>query len=80
MGIASAWREPDASDAGEKRLSGAQALRLELEWASHMSLQACILPMPQGRSCAHLACVLNQVSSIQSLPTFLHGSTSLTCL
>ena len=73
MGIASAWREPDASAISQKRLSGAQALRLELEWASHMSLQACILPLPQGRSSAHLACVLNEVSSLSCLSTSLLG-------
>lgn len=60
MGITSAWIEPDA-ESSEKRLSGAKALRMQLEWASHMSLQACILPLPQLRGNAHLACILNQV-------------------
>ena len=56
--------EPD-SEAPDARLAGAKALRLELEWASHMSLQACILPLPQLRCNAHLACILNQVSMQQ---------------
>lgn len=56
--------EPDSEDP-QARLAGAKALRLELEWASHMSLQACILPLPQLRCNAHLACILNQVSMPQ---------------
>ena len=77
VGIASAWGESDATGVTEKKPSGAQALRLELEWASHMSLQACILPLPQARSIAHLACVLSQVSSLPALPTSLLGHTGL---
>ncbi|CAL5222774.1 g5187 [Coccomyxa viridis] len=60
VGVTSHGIEPD-SEAPDARLAGAKALRLELEWASHMSLQACILPLPQLRCNAHLACILNQV-------------------
>ena len=64
VGITSDWIEPDA-ESSEKKLSGAKALRMQLEWASHMSLQACILPLPQLRGNAHLACILNQVCMIR---------------
>ncbi len=60
VGVTSIQVEPDAEDP-QARLAGARALRLELEWAAHMSLQACILPLPQLRCNAHLACILNQV-------------------
>ena len=37
-------------------------LRLqELEWAAHLSLQACILPLPQTLALANYARILNQV-------------------
>ncbi len=60
VGITSAWTEPDAESI-EQKLSGAKTLRMQLEWASHMSLQACIVPLPQLQGNAHLACILNQV-------------------
>ncbi len=71
--------EPDSEDP-EARLAGGKALRCELEWASHMSLQACILPLPQLRCNAHLACILNQVSMLHghsawSPVVVLHGVT-----
>ncbi|KAL4577043.1 hypothetical protein LXL04_013144 [Taraxacum kok-saghyz] len=37
------------------------ALKQELAWASHLSLQACLLPTPKGRSCGNYARCVNQI-------------------
>ena len=43
------------------RASSEAALRQELEWASHLSLQACILRLPASHAHANLARIVNQV-------------------
>jgi hypothetical protein len=59
VGKLSEWIQPDA--AGEPlRGNSATALRQELEWASHLSLQACVLRLPPGASHANLARIVNQ--------------------
>ena len=79
VGVTSHGIEPDSEDP-QARLAGAKALRLELEWASHMSLQACILPLPQLLCNAHLACILNQVSISQwRTACSLSGDITLSC-
>ncbi|KAK9834250.1 hypothetical protein WJX81_000077 [Elliptochloris bilobata] len=60
VGKVSPWIEPDAPSAPLRRDSEA-ALRQELEWAAHLSLQACILPLPHTLALANYARILHQV-------------------
>ena len=43
VGIVSRWISPDSADI-ETRLDSQTALQQELDWAAHLSLQACVLP------------------------------------
>ena len=61
MGQISAWLRPDSLDADIRRHSQAELLR-ELDWAAHQSLQAVVVPLPDG-SPANYARTLLQVSS-----------------
>ncbi|BDA41363.1 Protein arginine N-methyltransferase 5 [Coccomyxa sp. Obi] len=60
VGKVSPWIQPDAEDDNLRRDSQA-ALRQELEWATHLSLQACILDLPPSPSSANFAYIVNQV-------------------
>jgi len=40
----------------------------ELEWAAHLSLQACILPLPRTLDLANYARILNQARMQPALP------------
>ena len=66
VGKVSEWIQPDAAEQ-QLRTASATALRQELEWASHLSLQACILrlPLQHGGEASHanLARIVNQVLS-----------------
>lgn len=62
VGRVSTWIEPDSEDEALSRDSEA-ALRQELDWASHLSLQACILQLPAAPSSANFAHVINQVQT-----------------
>ncbi|KAL0327656.1 UNVERIFIED_CONTAM: protein arginine N-methyltransferase 1.5 [Sesamum angustifolium] len=56
----SSWIDLDSEDVTLRKDSEI-ALKQELAWASHLSLQACLLPTPKGISCANYAKCLNQV-------------------
>ncbi|EIE25124.1 protein arginine N-methyltransferase 5 [Coccomyxa subellipsoidea C-169] len=60
VGKVSPWIQPDAADEA-LRMDSQAALRQELEWATHLSLQACILHLPPSPSSADFAHVVNQV-------------------
>ncbi|KAK9820236.1 hypothetical protein WJX72_007776 [[Myrmecia] bisecta] len=62
VGTISPWIQPDADDPELVRDSEA-ALRQELEWAAHLSLQACMLTLPHGLRNANYARILNQVAN-----------------
>ncbi len=59
VGKVSPWIQPDAADEA-LRMDSQAALRQELEWATHLSLQACILHLPPSPSSADFAHVVNQ--------------------
>lgn len=56
----SEWIRPDAAEE-PLRASSAAALRQELEWASHLSLQASIVRLPGPDGNANSARIINQV-------------------
>eukprot|EP00884_Botryococcus_braunii_P016344 jgi/Botrbrau1/3393/Bobra.0337s0034.1 len=60
VGKTSRWIEADSQDPAVRRNSELE-LRQELEWALHLSMQACIIPLPLSRHNANLARVLHQV-------------------
>jgi len=60
VGKASPWIQPDSENESLRRDSEA-ALRQELEWAAHLSLQACILPLPPSMGNSNYARILVQV-------------------
>eukprot|EP00252_Welwitschia_mirabilis_P023148 TRINITY_DN6476_c0_g1_i2.p1 TRINITY_DN6476_c0_g1~~TRINITY_DN6476_c0_g1_i2.p1 ORF type:complete len:665 (-),score=128.63 TRINITY_DN6476_c0_g1_i2:370-2364(-) len=60
VGLISPWIDLDSED-NEIRLDSETALRQEISWASHLSLQACILPTPKGSSCANYARCVNEI-------------------
>ena len=60
VGKVSPWIQPDSQNQSLRRDSEA-ALRQELEWAAHLSLQACILPVPPSLHNANYARILLQV-------------------
>ncbi|EPS62792.1 hypothetical protein M569_11997, partial [Genlisea aurea] len=64
VGLISSWIDLDSEDE-TLRNDSAIALKQEIAWASHLSLQACILPTPKGSSCANYAKCVNQI--LQSL-------------
>ncbi|CAK9163785.1 unnamed protein product, partial [Ilex paraguariensis] len=56
----SLWIDLDSED--EKvRKDSEITLKQEIAWASHLSLQACLLPAPKGASCANYARCVNQI-------------------
>ncbi|KZV47655.1 protein arginine N-methyltransferase 1.5 [Dorcoceras hygrometricum] len=60
VGKISAWIDLDSEDETLRKDSEI-ALMQEIHWASHLSLQACLLPTPKGTSCANYAKCLNQI-------------------
>lgn len=60
VGKVSPWIRPDSQNQCLRRDSEA-ALRQELEWAAHLNLQACILPIPPSLNISNYARILNQV-------------------
>ncbi|KAJ0944821.1 putative methyltransferase [Helianthus annuus] len=60
VGKISSWIDLDSDD-DVLREDSEIALKQELAWASHLSLQACLLPTPKGKSCANYARCVNQI-------------------
>ncbi|MED6186083.1 Protein arginine N-methyltransferase 5 [Stylosanthes scabra] len=44
-----------------RNMDSETTLKQEIAWASHLSLQACLLPAPKGTSCANYARCVNQI-------------------
>ncbi|RZC92028.1 hypothetical protein C5167_027918 [Papaver somniferum] len=64
VGKISSWIDLDSEDE-VLRMDSEIALKQEIAWASHLSLQACLLPSPKSASCANYARCVNQI--LQSL-------------
>ncbi|XP_062224111.1 protein arginine N-methyltransferase 5-like isoform X4 [Phragmites australis] len=60
VGKLSEWIDLDAEDE-QLRLDSELTLKQEIAWASHLSLQACVLPTPRRSSCGNYARVVNQI-------------------
>ncbi|KAJ6819644.1 protein arginine N-methyltransferase 5 isoform X1 [Iris pallida] len=60
VGKISSWIDLDSEDE-ELRMDSEFALKQEIAWASHLSLQACLLPPPRGGSCGNYARCVNQI-------------------
>ncbi|KAM7490699.1 hypothetical protein LguiA_033620 [Lonicera macranthoides] len=60
VGKISSWIDLDSEDEGVQKDSEI-ALKQEIAWASHLSLQACLLPAPKRASCANYARCVNQI-------------------
>ncbi|KMT17602.1 hypothetical protein BVRB_2g035540 [Beta vulgaris subsp. vulgaris] len=60
VGKISSWIDLDSDDETLRRDSEI-CLNQELAWASHLSLQACLLPAPKGLSIANYARCVNQI-------------------
>ncbi|EYU29151.1 hypothetical protein ABFS82_05G121400 [Erythranthe guttata] len=60
VGKVSSWIDLDSEDETLRKDSEI-ALKQEIAWASHLSLQACLLPTPNRTSCANYAKCLNQI-------------------
>ncbi|KAL3689090.1 hypothetical protein R1sor_015399 [Riccia sorocarpa] len=67
VGKISSWLDLDSPD-GLVRVDSETTLKQETAWASHLSLQACLLPTPRPLNCGNYARCVNQV---------LQGLTSL---
>ncbi|KAJ4826141.1 Protein arginine N-methyltransferase 1.5 [Turnera subulata] len=65
VGKISSWIDLDAEDE-TLRVDSETTLKQEIAWASHLSLQACLLPSPKVTSCANYARCVNQI--LQGLP------------
>ena len=66
VGKVSPWIRPDSENQMLRKDSEA-ALRQELEWAGHLALNACILPIPPSLQNSNYARILNQVCTLSSL-------------
>ncbi|XP_022871925.1 protein arginine N-methyltransferase 1.5-like [Olea europaea var. sylvestris] len=60
IGKISSWVDLDSGDETLSKDSEI-ALKLEIAWASHLSLQACYLPTLKGSSCANYSRCVNQI-------------------
>ncbi|KAL6215209.1 hypothetical protein ACLB2K_014640 [Fragaria x ananassa] len=71
VGKISSWIDLDSED--EILLSDSEiTLKQEVAWASHLSLQACLLPPPKRKSCANYARCVNQIlQGLQSMQLWL---------
>lgn len=71
VGKISSWIDLDSEDE-ELRMDSEIALKQEISWASHLSLQACLLPAPKGPSCGNYARCVNQIlQGINSMQLWL---------
>ncbi|XP_068642321.1 protein arginine N-methyltransferase 5-like [Aristolochia californica] len=60
VGKISTWIDLDSEDENV-RTNSEIALKQQIAWASHLSLQACLLPSPRGESCGNYARCVNQI-------------------
>ncbi|KAL1300919.1 hypothetical protein HN51_045546 [Arachis hypogaea] len=60
VGKISSWIDLDSEDE-TIRMDSETTLKQEIAWASHLSLQACLLPAPKGTSCGNYARCVNQI-------------------
>ncbi|KAI9192121.1 hypothetical protein LWI28_018529 [Acer negundo] len=60
VGKISTWIDLDSEDE-ILRTDSETTLKQEIAWATHLSLQACLLPSPKGASCANYARCVNQI-------------------
>ncbi|XP_077215351.1 SHK1 binding protein 1 isoform X1 [Tasmannia lanceolata] len=60
VGKISSWIDLDSEDE-ILRMDSEIALKQEISWASHLSLQACLLPSPRRSSCGNYARCVNQI-------------------
>ncbi|KAF0925098.1 hypothetical protein E2562_015388 [Oryza meyeriana var. granulata] len=60
VGKISEWIDLDSEDE-QFRLESEVTVKQEIAWASHLSLQACVLPPPKRSSCANYARVVNHI-------------------
>ncbi|XP_050364121.1 protein arginine N-methyltransferase 1.5 [Argentina anserina] len=71
VGKISSWIDLDSEDQ-ILRSDSEITLKQEIAWASHLNLQACILPPPKGKSCANYARCVNQIlQGLQSMQLWL---------
>ena len=64
-GLVSRWIDPDSASLQTRNVAE-KVLKQEVAWATHLSVQAVILPFPQSTSCSNYARILNQLA-IQAL-------------
>ncbi|KAI4337395.1 hypothetical protein L6164_015819 [Bauhinia variegata] len=60
VGKISSWIDLDSEDE-TLRMDSETTLKQEIAWATHLSLQACLLPAPKGTSIANYARCVNQI-------------------
>ncbi|GKV37749.1 hypothetical protein SLEP1_g45739 [Rubroshorea leprosula] len=60
VGKISSWIDLDSEDDTLRRDSEI-TLKQEIAWATHLSIQACLLPSPKGTRCANYARCVNQI-------------------
>ncbi|CAN1246563.1 Protein arginine N-methyltransferase 1.5 [Linum grandiflorum] len=60
VGKISSWIDLDSEDE-TLRTDSETTLKQEIAWANHLSLQACLLPSPKGKSCANYARCVNEI-------------------
>ncbi|XP_010526290.1 PREDICTED: protein arginine N-methyltransferase 1.5 [Tarenaya hassleriana] len=60
VGKISSWIDLDSEDE-VLRMDSETTLKQEIAWATHLSLQACLLPTPKRSSCANYARCVNQI-------------------
>ncbi|GMG99262.1 hypothetical protein Nepgr_001102 [Nepenthes gracilis] len=71
VGKISSWIDLDTDDAVLRRDSET-TLKQQITWASHLSLQACLLPAPRSMSCVNYARCVNQIlQGINSMQLWL---------
>ncbi|KAF2580557.1 hypothetical protein F2Q68_00006639 [Brassica cretica] len=60
VGKVSSWIDLDSEDE-VLRMDSEATLKQDIAWATHLSLQACLLPTPKETSCANYARCVNQI-------------------
>ncbi|GJP64343.1 hypothetical protein CLOP_g21349 [Closterium sp. NIES-67] len=60
VGKLSTWADVDSPDS-LMRSDSETVIKQEISWASHLSLQACLLPTPKALDCGNYARCINQV-------------------
>ncbi|XP_039019982.1 protein arginine N-methyltransferase 1.5-like isoform X1 [Hibiscus syriacus] len=60
VGKINSWIDLDSEDE-IVRMDSETTLKQEIAWATHLSIQACLLPSPKGASCANYARCVNQI-------------------